>query len=1048
MAKRYFTDESLATFIEEIKSYTDDAVEPKADASDLNSHVNNDDIHFTASEREKLDGIESGANKYTHPNSGVNAGTYKSVTVNALGHVTGGSNPTTLSGYGITDAEAKGTASSTVSTHNTSTSAHSDIRNLITALTTKVNNFLDVDDTTADQLSEVLALIEENQGTIESITSNKVNVSDIVNNLTTNSSNKPLSAAQGVELKSLIDALQAEVDGIEVGADVDLSCYNLKTYTSWNQIGVSDSTTLTSWAGVIPANSMFTISVNASAYGTLYTNGIIPINKAGTLTVVNVGRGYARYTTDGGTTIFGGSNNMTTQTITWGASARADSVNITERNAASAQKYLVPFHSNEYGYKGIYSNNALWFTTSEGSETTAGKAVFSIGNEIAEGTAGNKQGRLRIYSNSTYYTDIYTNGELANNRNIYLPKANGTLALTSELASYLPLSGGTLTGSLNANGGIDINSKVILWSDDEGGNISVLSPNGVRWDFDAYDDNLRIFTHDTTSGNYEFFSFDRNSGSFVSTTGGVFLNANNYASYALPLTGGELTGNVRITTKDSSAFSVKDNKHELHLVVSNGTAGLFSYTDAKWLLQYEKGGTAYFNGAAMATGSSASDYNQIRVREYTGTPNLTQGTNYIYMQEDWTNGYVNVGINGKGAIGVNKADYANKAGAVEVTSEKPTSNATRYLAFTNGSGGQSVKTNDGLYYITKEGTASAEGLSLIALGNSVASGTAGNKRGRLRIFSNTKFYTDLYAATDQGNNRTIYLPNADGTLALDGHTHNYAGSSSAGGAATSANKINTDAGSASIPVYFANGIPVKCTSVNLNAASASKLAKGRTITIGNTAVSGDNGTGDLTFTLDQIGALPLTGGRLTGNTYFGNGKLYADSMYGDSYPQCTIKFGSELILQSTSSADSSAPVSTRAGLLQVRNYNNTAWAPVHASAFNQESSRKYKENIVDMTEETAMQILKYRPVTYDYINKADGTNCMGMIAEEVAEINEYPVSFVNGEAEGLDYSKFTPQLIKMAQRHERLIQEKDETINELKDIISSLEERINALESK
>ena len=44
---------------------------------------------------------------YSHPNSGVTAGTYKSVTVNAQGHVTGGSNPTTLAGYGITDAAAK-----------------------------------------------------------------------------------------------------------------------------------------------------------------------------------------------------------------------------------------------------------------------------------------------------------------------------------------------------------------------------------------------------------------------------------------------------------------------------------------------------------------------------------------------------------------------------------------------------------------------------------------------------------------------------------------------------------------------------------------------------------------------------------------------------------------------------------------------------------------------------------------------------------------------------------------------------------------------------
>lgn len=44
---------------------------------------------------------------YSHPTSGVTAGTYKSVTVNAQGHVTAGSNPTTLAGYGITDAAAK-----------------------------------------------------------------------------------------------------------------------------------------------------------------------------------------------------------------------------------------------------------------------------------------------------------------------------------------------------------------------------------------------------------------------------------------------------------------------------------------------------------------------------------------------------------------------------------------------------------------------------------------------------------------------------------------------------------------------------------------------------------------------------------------------------------------------------------------------------------------------------------------------------------------------------------------------------------------------------
>lgn len=124
---------------------------------------------------------------------------------------------TLASAKSYTDSKASGLASTTsvdnkISTHNTSTAAHSDIRNLITALTTKVNNFLDVDDTTTDQLSEVLTLINNNKGTLESLTSSKINVSDIVDNLTTSSTSKVLSAKQGVALKALIDALQEELD--------------------------------------------------------------------------------------------------------------------------------------------------------------------------------------------------------------------------------------------------------------------------------------------------------------------------------------------------------------------------------------------------------------------------------------------------------------------------------------------------------------------------------------------------------------------------------------------------------------------------------------------------------------------------------------------------------------------------------------------------------------------------------------------------------------------------------------------------------------------
>jgi hypothetical protein len=104
-------------------------------------------------------------------------------------------------------ADPAGTADAAVSNHNVDADAHNDIRLLIEGLVSRMNALADSDDTTLDQLSEIVAYIKANKTLLDSITTSKVNVSDIINNLTTNVSNKPLSAAQGVILKGLIDSL-------------------------------------------------------------------------------------------------------------------------------------------------------------------------------------------------------------------------------------------------------------------------------------------------------------------------------------------------------------------------------------------------------------------------------------------------------------------------------------------------------------------------------------------------------------------------------------------------------------------------------------------------------------------------------------------------------------------------------------------------------------------------------------------------------------------------------------------------------------------------
>lgn len=92
-------------------------------------------------------------------------------------------------------------------TSNAVSAAVEAIRVSLQQLAARLDALADSDDTTLDQLSEIVAYIKDNKSLIDQITSGKVSVSDIVNNLTSTETNKPLSANQGRALKALIDAI-------------------------------------------------------------------------------------------------------------------------------------------------------------------------------------------------------------------------------------------------------------------------------------------------------------------------------------------------------------------------------------------------------------------------------------------------------------------------------------------------------------------------------------------------------------------------------------------------------------------------------------------------------------------------------------------------------------------------------------------------------------------------------------------------------------------------------------------------------------------------
>jgi len=200
-----------------VKSGTDIEVDASGNVSvkdNSHNHVvsNISDLTASATELNYMKGVTSGVQ------SQLNGKVPKTRTVNGYAL----DKNVTLD-YEDVGADAEGTAQLKVSAHNVSTTAHDDIRQLIADIDTRLNAFLDTEDIDLDQLSEIIEYIQSNKELIDAITTSKVSVADIVDNLTSTAKNKPLSANQGRALKALIDALQTSVNANKSSADSALS---------------------------------------------------------------------------------------------------------------------------------------------------------------------------------------------------------------------------------------------------------------------------------------------------------------------------------------------------------------------------------------------------------------------------------------------------------------------------------------------------------------------------------------------------------------------------------------------------------------------------------------------------------------------------------------------------------------------------------------------------------------------------------------------------------------------------------------------------------
>lgn len=114
-----------------------------------------------------------------------------------------------------------------------------------------------------------------------------------------------------------------------------------------------------------------------------------------------------------------------------------------EKNSASGENFSIPFIGTTNNKP--YYNDGLNLYTLQGTANAVGRSVLGLGNNTASGTAGNKRGEILIFGENARYIDLKP-ASLTNSHEILLPNKQGTVALISDLSSYLPLSGGHMTG--------------------------------------------------------------------------------------------------------------------------------------------------------------------------------------------------------------------------------------------------------------------------------------------------------------------------------------------------------------------------------------------------------------------------------------------------------------------------------------------------------------------------------------------------------------------------------------------------------------------------
>lgn len=286
-------------------------------------------------------------------------------------------------------------------------------------------------------------------------------------------------------------------------------------------------------------------------------------------------------------------------------------------------------------------NNVTNFT---GIANTKGyNQTGSFTNSFTGNVTFNNSNPILYSLGLNFYNSVSTNtSSLISNaigtRDWRLPDASGTLVLTSDLGSYLTLSGGTLTGALNGT-----NASFTITS---GSAVLGTATTGVGGRFiNNSATNPSLFV--TNIGAASIATFDNGSGASVSITQPGGISGNNFSissSGAYIGSTGVFSSFIRSNTPQNNTPTIAFNNSNYEYIGSGTFYGFRQATDNSFNIDMYNSGTPINAFKITQTGAAtfSGNISAANLTSGTYTPTLTNGAN-VASSTAYNAQYIRVG---------------------------------------------------------------------------------------------------------------------------------------------------------------------------------------------------------------------------------------------------------------------------------------------------------------------------------------------------------------------------------------------------------------------